>query len=354
MTGIDTLDELQRRAEQATDWLLRLRDLPQDDQLLSQWLDWCAQHPDNLAEFRRTCDLWNAFDTQELQTLLAMPKAASPLPSNARRRRLRIGFAVAASLVVAVAAAWIARDIVSARNAVTRVTARAEQSTDTLPDGSRVELGASSRVTSHFSPEVRAVDIEKGEAFFHVAKDPARPFVVHAGRISARAVGTAFNVRTGATRTVVTVTEGLVDVHARPTLPWLGADTSPEARHALVGPGEQVVYDEAAGRLRLSQVDAEVTTSWREGTRTFHFVDEPLGDVVSYLDRYAVRQIVIRDKTLARRTFTGTVHYDRSDDWLLALEQAYPLTVVPIDVGTVLLQPKEAAQASAAQVQKKP
>lgn len=326
-----TIDELQQRAELAIDWLLRLSERPHDDELLSQWLAWCSEDPVNLEEFRRTCDLWNAFDNPELQALLKMiaPDAwrpvpvSLPAPRRSRRRWLHRGLA-AAVLLAMVGSATLVHERIDDRDRVLHVTQLAQHVTDTLEDGSRMDIGAGTRVVSHYNEHAREVEVEKGEVFFEVAKDPQRPFVVRAGNVSARAIGTAFNVRTGVNRTVVTVSHGLVEVRSQR---WFDLDLSDDERRALAGPGEQVIYDKTNGRLRVEQVDAQVVTSWRQGRQTFRFVNEPLADVVAYLNRYSKRKIIIRDEALGRRTFTGTVHHDRGDDWLLALERAYPLRV---------------------------
>lgn len=333
----------QRRAEAATDWLLRLREAPNDHSLLDQWLKWCAEDVDNLIEFRHACDLWNAFDDPALKALLSLPQTglrrAAPVPRPRRRRARAWAAGMAAVLVAGVSAAVVGMQW----NAVPRVvhrTAPAQHQVEQLVDGSRIELGAGSRVTHRFEPDLREVEVVRGEAYFDVAKDPERPFVVKAGKLRARAVGTAFNVRTGPSRTVVTVTDGLVEVT---TERWFGI--AQDNRRALAGPGEQVAYDDVLNALVLHQVDPEVVTAWRDGNLTFKFVNEPLADVVEYLNRYSTRRVEISDRTLGRRTFTGTVHHDRGNDWLLALEQAYPLRVVPQGDHTVRLVPKDSAVA---------
>jgi ferric-dicitrate binding protein FerR (iron transport regulator) len=81
-----------------------------------------------------------------------------------------------------------------------------------LPDGTRVELNAGTEFVVEFTPGVRAVRLVRGEALFAVPKNPARPFVVGAGAVSVRAVGTAFAVRHGAAVVGVLVTEGRIAV----------------------------------------------------------------------------------------------------------------------------------------------
>ena len=83
-----------------------------------------------------------------------------------------------------------------------------------LADRSHVTLASASEVASHFTPRVRTVTLQRGEAYFEVRHEASRPFVVRAGDMTVTAVGTKFDVRTSAGRTVVAVTEGAVDVTA--------------------------------------------------------------------------------------------------------------------------------------------
>lgn len=321
------------RDDLAIDWLLRLRESPRNDALLSAWLDWCAETPANADAFRRMCDLWNAFDEPELRALLSHLPAAAPV----RRRRYRAAaWALAASLLLGPPALWLAHDSWWAPQRLLHQTQVAELHSERLDDGSRVDVGAGSRILSEFREKRRQITIERGEAYFEVAPDPDRPFVVRAGSMTVRALGTAFNVRTGASRTVVTVTEGTVEVLARN---WLGLDRPPDGQRMLLGPGQQAVHDTVTDQVRVLRVEPEVVTAWRQGDATFRFVNEPLADVLAYVNRYSHRRIVIHDAALGQRTFTGTVHHDRGEDWLLALEQAYPLRVVIVDTDTIELQP---------------
>ncbi|HRE82443.1 MAG TPA: FecR domain-containing protein [Opitutaceae bacterium] len=81
-----------------------------------------------------------------------------------------------------------------------------------LPDGSVVELNAGAEVAHAFTESVRQVTLIRGEAHFRVAKNPLRPFVVNAGGVLVRAVGTAFSVNVDAGGVEVLVTEGKVAV----------------------------------------------------------------------------------------------------------------------------------------------
>ena len=83
----------------------------------------------------------------------------------------------------------------------------------TLSDGTVVQLNTGSEVLEQFTAAERRVLLARGEAHFAVTKNPARPFVVHAGNVDVRAVGTAFNVNLKAATVDVLVTEGVVELN---------------------------------------------------------------------------------------------------------------------------------------------
>src|SRR4029077_19161785 len=87
-----------------------------------------------------------------------------------------------------------------------------ERSLLVLADGSKVTLNTASAVHADYTGPERRVTLVRGEAFFDVAKDHTRPFVVSAGSRNVIAVGTAFDVRLQDRRVRVTLVEGKVRV----------------------------------------------------------------------------------------------------------------------------------------------
>ena len=143
-----------------------------------------------------------------------------------------------------------------------------------LADGSRVYMNAETRVTFpvDFKEKERRVRLE-GEAYFEVAKDAARPFVVETEGMAVRVLGTSFNVRAyaGEREVAATLVEGRVAVSGG------GAERE-------IAPGEQAVYERDGGRLEVRRVDVSLYTAWRTGK--FVFRNETLGDVMAYLARW--------------------------------------------------------------------
>ena len=110
------------------------------------------------------------------------------------------------------AAADVQRDAANRR--------RREARRSRLADGSTATLNTSSRIVVFYSPLARDVYLSYGEATFDVARDPSRPFNVHAGRRVVQAPGTTFNVRVFPDDNVeLTVTEGQVKVLYEPQRP---------------------------------------------------------------------------------------------------------------------------------------
>src|SRR5690606_22395611 len=134
----------------------------------------------------------------------------APRRRDARSRLPRRLAAVASVAVVAaaLAAGWHLRE--PTVQPVAYGTPVGALETASLADGSEATLSSDSRIVVALSRRERHVELERGEAFFQAARDPARPFVVAAAGHRAVAVGTRFAVRRDAAGVRVVVTEGLV------------------------------------------------------------------------------------------------------------------------------------------------
>lgn len=166
----------------------------------------------------------------------------------------------------------------------------------TLSDGTEVWLNAGTRFTypEHFAAAGRAVSVE-GEAFFHVAHDASRPFVVQAGGLSTVVTGTQFDVRNYEGESpCVTLVEGSVTVHG-------GGMEVP------IVPGEGAVLEQS--RLHVAQADVEAHVAWRDGL--LYFQDTSLRDILMELGRWYNLNVVCRDKA----EIQGRYHFacDRKD-----------------------------------------
>ncbi len=233
------------------------------------------------------------------------------------RRRVRVtgtwarGVAAGIFFATVIAGAWY----VLANRAPAYRTAVGGMETVPLPDGSVVTLNTNTEIRIALTRSARTVSLD-GEAFFEVAKDPARPFVVDVGNERVTAVGTKFSVRREGETVRVAVTEGHVLMEAKAGTP------QPLARLA---PGDIANADTEGVVVRrkpVTQVEAEYL-SWRQGYISFR--DTPLGEVVKELNRYNVRKIRVSDAGIAAIRIGGEFRVANLDAFLRLMQQGFPV-----------------------------
>jgi transmembrane sensor len=211
-----------------------------------------------------------------------------------------------------------------------------------LGDGSKVTLNTASLLEVRYSPERRDIRLLEGQAMFHVAKNPARPFVVSASNNQVTAFGTAFDVRIRQNGQVqVLLVEGRVRVEPvrrqglERLIPALG-------RTDLV-PGQRLVAD-ASGAVALASVDVDRETAWNRGVLIFR--NDSVGDAVREVNRYSAVKIVVDDPGLAGLKVSGVFPTASRDDFIAALEALYPLAARPEQGGTIRLGWRHGARRS--------
>ncbi|MBL9214730.1 MAG: FecR domain-containing protein [Opitutaceae bacterium] len=323
-------------AETAAWWLAR-RDRGLTAQEFARFDAWLQADEAHAAAVARLGRAWAALD--ELQELrpegaaAADPDLLRPGPPGRQgaglgRRHRYAGLAAAAAVAVAGWLAWNVRQGPPAAPADTAViysTGSYEQRKITLADGSRLELNRSSTAEVQFAAGERLLRLVRGEGYFTVAKDPARPFVVEAGPAFVKAVGTEFNICLRPDGVEVLVTEGRVRVAPRRLGP---ADAEPSPQSPLVVAGQ---------RVRLPGVEAdrpEVTTlanreiaqvvDWRSPKLVFN--EWRLADAVAQFNRHHTRQLVIGDPRTAEIRIDGTFRADNVDAFVRLLEAGFGVT----------------------------
>lgn len=183
-------------------------------------------------------------------------------------------------------------------------TATGESRSIQLEDGSQLQLNTDTAIQVTLARGERRVRLLRGEAWFDVARDPARPFVVNAGEGWVRVVGTHFSVASDAGQTRVKVGQGRVEVNA-------GSGPG-----VFLGPGQAVEY--VAGSLAaLHPFDPASAFAWRQ--RQLVFSQQPLAEVVAELNRYWPGQTVLLGEGLRQRKVSGVFEIDKPDAVLKAL-----------------------------------
>ncbi len=264
-----------------------------------------------------------------------------------RRRRWQLAFSSVAVLMLAGTVAWQVRGRApvnaGAPASTIVVNAPARQ---VLADGSVVELrpGASLRV--EFSETLRRVVLERGEAHFAVAKNPLRPFIVQAGGVDARAVGTAFSVQLRASATEVVVTEGQVAVQRTglvpSSLPTPVAPASAEPPLALLVAGHRAVVETTAatkGVVREIEALSPTVLSERLAWRVpiVEFSGTPLAEAVAMLNRHGSVRLVLAERGIGTVRLSGVIRADSTDTLLRLLREEHGIGAERRADGTVVL-----------------
>lgn len=312
--------------EEACDWFVRMRDGEDDPSVRNELMAWLRRSPEHVDAYLDVAAIWMemknvAADSDvDLATridaaradsgVMELARAARPVSLAGRGGRRWAGLAASVAIVAlaAVGAAW------QMYGRQTYSTELGEQRSIALADGSTIDLNSLSRVRVRFNDARRRIDLLRGQALFHVAKDPARPFVVHADETSVRALGTVFDVYRKQTSAVVTVVEGTVVVEQ----PESGSAV-PEA--ALTGSAEPVRPSRvrlSAGRQLIVQpgsvpeprpVNIAAATAWTQRMLVFEFT--ALAEVADEFNRYNARELVVEGEQL--RTFKVSAVFRSTD-----------------------------------------
>ena len=223
-----------------------------------------------------------------------------------------MGLATACALVVAITVMLPGR--FNETSEPTVFTAQSPmENTHQLSDGSALQLQLSSEVKVNYSEQQRDLRIESGQAYFSVAKDKKRPFVVSVGDASVTAVGTEFNIDRGTDQIDVTVYEGIVEVQAEQ-----------ESFPVLLKAGEKMRL--SRGRFGVVQkVDVNNLIDWRSGW--IEISNENLTYLIERLNRHSSTPIVLADPNLGSREVAGRFRLNDTEQTLKLLSQMYALNV---------------------------
>lgn len=228
--------------------------------------------------------------------------------------------AAAAMLLLVLSAGWGWQHYAKVSTADYQ-TAVGSLDTVKLADGSSVTLNSNSHVHVALSHGKRVVDLRQGEAFFEVAKNPNRPFIVRAGTRRVTAVGTAFAVRRDGAGLRVVVTHGLVRLETDNT------PGTPRQASALLPAGSVAVADTSGVLVRSDSLQqVRDFLAWRDGYLSFH--NTTLANAVAEFNRYNTRQIVIDDPAVAAMRVGGNFRWSNADAFVRLLEQGFPIRVV--------------------------
>lgn len=300
-----------------------------DQAAFQEWLNRSAIHRDAIAEYG---SLWSELDTLRLLTDTGQGARASRL---AMLQRAKPWLAACAAVVIAGAGGTLLfrpgshHSATAVSHPTVRLshlpaqhgyeTAVGAQKKIVLADGSSVILNTDSRLEVDFAARRRDVRLMRGEAYFEVVHDKARPFTVYARNYVVRDIGTAFDVHLSKTGLVeVGVTKGSVEI-----MPADGAHGFDAPRSlGIIAAGQNIVLGQKIERaVAVSNTDLGRKLAWRQGELIY--TGQPLGDVLADISRYSDIKIELADPALASLPVGGAFRTDQIEAIFAALENNF-------------------------------
>lgn len=298
----------------AADWFMRARAAGWGAREAAELEAWLAADPRHRACFDDVAEAWQASAAAAaspgIQALRAEALAARPAPAGPAP-----WMRVAAALVlvaVLVGGGFGALRILSPPPEVQVYrTGVGERATVTLADGSQATLNTASTLAVEYTRSRRGLRLLAGEAWFDVAKNPNRPFVVVAAGHSVTATGTSFDVRLDPDRLRVAVSEGRVLVAEGERTPL-----------AAVSAGQRA--EVRGGAVQVAQA-GPVSGDWRGGRLQFDTVT--LAEASAEMNRYRRVPIVLDDAAAARLRISGVFEAGEGSSFVEALPLTHPVVI---------------------------
>ena len=284
----ESVDEVD---EEAASWLARLdaagllstsADVEDLTEAQPEFGDWVSASFARRTAFLRLLAAWRRADR-----LSAFPERDA-----GRTTWIRPRLAIAASLAICTAAALLgfavlrgpvgASDVQFAEASHRYQTGVGSRETVPLSDGSIMELNTDTVVVADVDADGRFVELQQGEAYFEIADDPSRPFVIRAGEETVTVLGTKFSVQRLESGIEVMVTEGRVQIE----------EAASKAQPTFVSVGQKATTE--SGSVLVEDRDVATSArdmSWRTGRLEFR--DAPLSTVAAEFNRYNSVQLVV-------------------------------------------------------------
>ena len=323
-----TTDDHARAASEAADWFARLGARSVTNRDLSDFDAW-RQDPTNRAAYEKVEKVWRT-----AERLSGDPQIEAAAEAASQRREPAPSKPVSALRLPPARVIWTGLGGLALAVALTSqplwrgaayVTGTGEQRVVQLADGSQVRLDTQTQLRVRFSAQTRRIELERGQAFFSVAHDTTRPFVVEAGDTQVRAIGTRFDVRRDRNQVRVVLVQGVVEVRKD------GLSQAPPVR---LQAGEELASGSKGPVKRAA--DIEAATSWTQGRIVFRSV--PLSQAVAEVNRYSDRKLELEPGPIASAQVSGVFDAGDTEAFLAAVKDLHGLTPQRQWNGTLRLQ----------------
>jgi transmembrane sensor len=313
--------------DEAAAWVARLDGRAPAADERATFDDWIARDPAHGAAYADALRTWRDLEamrgSEQYRALLGTPTLRERMISALRGPRWA-ALAVGVAAVVAVIWLGLSLDALPFLHRPTQVaTQLAEVREMTLPDGTRIVLGAQSQIDFVVMGRTRHATVISGDAFFAVAHDASRPFVVATGDYTVSVLGTQFEIRRRPGTVRVAVSEGRVAVKR--------VDTD-DASVLLSG----AAWTAGNGGVEIRPVDVLDVGAWRSGRLVYD--NAALRDIVADANRYTRTRIVVADPQLETLRLTTSFRASQIDGMVETLQAALPLVVERRANGDILLR----------------
>jgi transmembrane sensor len=313
-----TQPNLAQIEQQAMLWQARLSsDLcPEADRI--EFQQWLQQSPAHQKAWQDINQFWSSLDTINLDDLVEQ-KTHNRQFIKFKSRPVKTALALAASLLLALGLFLPKINYYLADYNV----AAGQQKQITLSDGSSILLNTNSAFSVSFNQQQRLITLHQGEAFFQVAADKTRPFIVQTSAGQVRALGTAFDVKQQDQQTQVIVFEHAVSI-----------TTTQGLRLEKLQTAEQLKFS-ADSLQTASKVNLQRAAPWHQQRMVFQ--DKALVDVVAELNRYRSGKIICLNDSIKNLPITGVFGIADTELALQAIEQSLPVRITRITDQLILL-----------------
>jgi|GEM_PF-386327 len=318
--------------DEALDWFLLIQGGDLDQASQDRFQAWIAENPRHEEEFVKLGGLWDSVDFEEAAGQVKTDRFADgapagseqPLMTGEQATQPRKWLYTAAAVCLLIFGFYQFSPFAVQWQADYR-TAYGDLQTITLSDGTVMTLNSGSAVALDFSEKTRTIRLLKGEAFFDVTRNAARPFRVSSGLGEVTVLGTAFAVRTGDVLDRVILEHGRLAVrsHAKPN------------ENALLTSGDMITVSETSLSAKKA-ADLKQLLAWRRGRVIFSSI--PLSQALAEFERYTDKSIFLLSPDKADLAVSGNYRIDDMNAALTILAEATGLTATTLPGGLVFLR----------------
>lgn len=305
---------------------------PEEERAVNEWMNESATNGEYYIQFKK---IWDQSKALTVESTVDVNKAWERFqnrltaqhdsPKILKPRRFS-WMRIAASVILVVGLGVVTYFLVYQTTEPKEMIAQSGQNilVDTLPDGSVITLNKKSTITypSEFKGNKRAIAL-KGEAFFSVAPDKKKPFMISVNDVQVTVVGTSFNIKSENGNTEVVVETGIVQV-------------AKSGKTVELIAGEKIVMSAGDSVAAKEVVRDKLYNYYR--TKEFVCDDTPLWKLVQVLNEAYDAKIVIGRTDLNDKKLTTTFNNESLDQVLEVIHLTFDITVIKKEDGQIILQ----------------